>query len=75
MEGMRSISSGRDNAKYEMSASDGFVMSKRDFEASQIRQMTTIEVEEEYEHDRALIPNNRLEAGTLDGHNPFHQPG
>lgn len=50
-------------------------MSKRDFEASQIRQMTTIEVEEEYEHDRALIPNNRLEAGTLDGHNPFHQPG
>ncbi|KAI5304745.1 hypothetical protein KEM56_006003, partial [Ascosphaera pollenicola] len=74
VEGMRSITSGRDNAKYEMSSSDGFAMSKRDFEASQIRQMTTIEIEEEYDHDRSLI-TSRLEAGTLDGHRPFRQPG
>ncbi|KAI5295535.1 hypothetical protein KEM52_001083 [Ascosphaera acerosa] len=77
VQGLRSISSGRGAAgKYEMSTADEFVMSPRgrkDHNVSQIRQMTTIQIEEEYGHDPSFV-TSRLESGTLDGHNAFRQP-
>ncbi|KAI5284476.1 hypothetical protein KEM54_001303 [Ascosphaera aggregata] len=73
VEGLRSMTSGRARAKYEMSTADEFVLSSRkDFQSSQIRQMTTIEVEE-FGHDRHPV-TSRLEAGTLDNHHALRQP-